>query len=452
MSIFLDFPPEPPSILGSWYDGIFKQENSEHLSNVQNLFKEKLGFDNDRIFQQMWNQALNVHRIDWNPAKPLTQELFDKIEKALRETLVYDGPGLDHEGDGANPEIHEIFQYLLGRGVPNRSWLNRKNLSALMLEKDLILLQAIRQEIRATLASCAAIADKVSPQEELVLEAFVGNLISLIPYSYPEVGEEFIIPQKVGNEWRALQYRIDEKIELTPEWFSSPITACGLSCEEGPALLTFIGTTFPAGDGYVATVLADFTPGCSVGEFPYWLGKEKIASWLDRHGSARLYGASLGGAMTFQTLRDQKDKIEAVYAYNPPGLYPWNWKETYDETGPKVHIYCQENDIIATMGVYPQGRNVSVYHVFAEGFQQMPKAHARAFTGSDHPVILKGDANFENQRFYRKALTAIHMLFGGTLIFAPVLLSYLLCRALGQTAKAIQHVASRVLKYNSFSC
>jgi len=51
--------------------------------------------------------------------------------------------------------------------------------------------------------------------------------------------------------------------------------------KKGPPLLTFLGTTYPTGSGCVATLLADFTPGHSVGLAPYLQGKKGITEWFE---------------------------------------------------------------------------------------------------------------------------------------------------------------------------
>lgn len=395
------------------------------FADVCSIFKEKIGIHNDRLFKKVWDQALANHHIEWDPYKPLTVGTFNKIEAALKSTLVFHGPGMEVEGRADDDQVHDIVEFLLGRGSPSSEWVNWKNIKGILLKNDPQLLRAMRDELRVVLQSCGTHLPQPGSAEEVLFKAFIGNIVALLPFSYPLEGEQFVIPQKVGEEWKNVTYTVDKKIELTPKWFSSPIAAYGLTSEEGPPILTFIGTTFPAGDGYVATLLSDFTPGLSVGHAPYLYGKKNLAEWLENKNNVGLYGMSLGGAMTFQVLRHHKERIGQVHAYNPPGLYPWDWNGRGKDF-PPVNIYYQENDLVGTMGMFPEGENVTVYRLVREDKENSLKAHARAYSGSENVTILKSDPSYENGRPSRKVLTALHMILGLALAFVPILCAYLL--------------------------
>lgn len=407
--------------------GLFPERRAHRkgfFDEIQSIFQNRLGIQNPRIFSKLWDQAANAGRFSWTPGNPLTVGEFNRIERALRETLVYDGQGMQPEGRAGDAQVHEIVEFLLGRGKPSKSWVNPRNIKGILLKRDPQLLRAVREELRVVLASCCAQLPAPGDRQEPMFQAFVGNVVALLPYAYPEAGETFRIPQKLDGEWRAVSYTVDRKFALSPKWFSSPIAAFGLVSAEGPPLITFLGTTFPAGEGYVATLLSDFTPGMSVGHAPYLYGRKQIREWLEDKQDVRLYGASLGGSLTMQLARDQKEKIGQVNAYNPAGLYPWNF---IGYTPPsEVNIYYQENDLVASMGVFPEGEKVNVYRVITGSRENTMKAHARAFTGAEEVALLKGDPQYENGRTSRKLLTALHILLGLALAFLPVLLAYLL--------------------------
>lgn len=359
--------------------------------------------------------------------QPLDGKITRVMKTALKERLVYSGKGIEVRERGPNLQVHQIVQYLLGKGALSSEWINLKNTRGVLIQKDPALLRALTEEFRVILNGCAEQLPLPGTKEEVLFKAFVGNILALLPYCYPEEGDSFSIPQKIDGEWKKVLYKVDRKIELTPKWLSSPIAAYGLVAEEGPPLLTFLGTTYPAGEGFIATLFSDVTPGLSVGHAPYLSGKEKIKEWFQGKEGIHLYGISLGGALAFHVLRNHKEKIGGVDVYNPPGLYPWNWKETYCE-GPEINIYTQENDLVGLLGAFPCGDKVTLYRVITEKKENSFKAHMRVYTGGSTVAIFEASPEVENSRFSRKLLTALHFLFGVVFVFIPVLCTYLLYR------------------------
>ena len=388
--------------------------------SLQEIFKKRIGIEDDDLFQAVWHQAVGLHNISF---KGDFSPLAAKIDEAIRDTLIYHGKGVEFSTDSSN--ISKIVRYLLGRGVFSVEWLKDVNTKGLLFQKDPELLQGMRTAFRQVLQDAAShLPNGESKEQELVFQAFISNIVALLPYSYPEAGEQFVIPQKIGGEWRVATYTVDRKIPLTCKWFSSPIVAYGLTSPDGPPILSFLGTTYPAGEGFIATLLADFTPGLSVGHAPYLLGRQEIGEWLKDKKGVVLCGASLGGAIAFHTARASPDKIGRVEVFNPPGLYPWNWRGC--QNLPEINIYYQNNDLVGTMGFFPVGDKVSVYRVFGEKKENFLRAHSRAYTGGETVTIIKSSPSFENSRISRKILTALHILFSFILFFLPILVIYLL--------------------------
>jgi hypothetical protein len=397
---------------------------------LQAIFKEKIGVQDESLFQMIWHQALKLHQIRLVKSDAISDQI-QRIDEAIRDTLLFHGPGIDFSS-GSHAQISEMVRYLLGKGVFSTEWLDRANARGVLIRKDPELLKGARDAFREVLLSCSEHLPIAGTKEEIVFQAFIGNIVALLPFFYPEEGEEFTIPQKVDGQWKNFQYIVDRKLDLTPRWFSTPISAFGLTSKEGPPLLTFLGTTYPAADGYVATLLADFTPGLSVGHAPYLFGKKEIARWLEDKQGVRLFGASLGGALTLHVMRNHREKIASVDAYNPPGLYPWDWRGGKDY--PETNIYYQDNDLVGTLGFFPEGDKVHLYRVLGEKQENFIKAHARAYTGSEEVTILKSSPAYENSRFVRKLFTALHILFGMVLVFLPILFFYLLYSLFAQIA------------------
>lgn len=390
------------------------------LQKVQEIFQTILGIAKE-IFPKVWDQALLVHPISWQPGEPLTSEIALSIGKALQETLVYHGVGLQIEPKvGSNPNVDALMKFWLGKGSFSLQWLNPEIIKAIFLAKNPSLLGCKREFLRSVFEECAKTMPRVGSPEEILFQTFVGNGVSLIPYCYPGLGETFAIPQKVGGKWKVCTYST-EPIALTPKGLLTPLFAYGLTSQDAPPMITFSGTTFPAGDGFVASLMSDFTPGLSVGHAPYLLGQKKIAQWLEGKEKVRLFGLSLGGALCFHVLRNHKEKIGEVNAYNPAGLYPWDWKEPFETQ--KINIYYQENDLVATMGMFPTGSGVTIYRVYGAVTENAFHAHARSYSGSEITTILKSSPEYENSRLIRRVLTGLHLV--GCLTVFPALMALL---------------------------
>jgi hypothetical protein len=136
--------------------------------------------------------------------------------------------------------------------------------------------------------------------------------------------------------------------------------------EEAEPHLIFMGTTYPAGQGFVTQVCSDMandTPGALL----YRHSREKIGEWLDKQQKkTHVCGMSLGGALSLLLALDQGEKLSRVDALNPPGLYePWiknsldRWDEIKDK--PLVYVQKQGNDPVSRFGIWK--KDWLVYHV-----------------------------------------------------------------------------------------
>lgn len=322
-------------VLRPWYSSLTR---SDFVLRVQEAVREALSMT-QQVFTRLWNQAAAAHQ--WRLSSPLTAEFWQEILRSLQSTLVYHGPGCCFEWpSSSNSHVHGLVNYLLGKQLFSREWVNLEILKAIFWKKNPEILRCMRQEFKNALEECTRHIPEVGSPEEILFQTFVSNCLALLPYSYPEEGEEFIVPQKIEGEWRVCRYVADSPIALTPAGLISPIYAFGMVSAEGPPLLCAIGTTYPAVDGFLATLMADATPGLSVGHAPYWLGQDKLRAWLAGKENVRLFGMSLGGAICFHVLRKFREKIAEVDVHNPAGLYPWNWQEPFDEE--RVNISPRE--------------------------------------------------------------------------------------------------------------
>lgn len=410
-----------------WFSRLVQRQaqQQETLQKIKDIFQNALQLT-QRIFAKVWDQAVSVQRIQWNPKISLTQDVLHSLTGSFRETLVYHGKGCHMEWEpSSNLHVHGLMGYLLGKDQFSEEWLDASICNAIFVQKNPSILRCMREEFKNVLIECGKHLPVAGSPEEILYQTFVGNCIALLPYSYPEAGEVYAIPQKIAGKWQVCSYTVDTPIALTPRAIASPIFAFGLTSAEGPPLLSIIGTTYPAGDGFLATILADTTPGMSVGHAAYLWGRANITAWLENKEQVRLFGMSLGGSLCFHVLRNHSEKIGQVDVYNPAGLYPWNWCKSFDQQ--IVNIYFQENDLVPTMGMFPTGAGVSLYRVLSSTSSNCLHSHARVFTGRNEVTILRSSPEYENRRCVRKVLTAVHLLISPMVGFLCLCLVAIVC-------------------------
>ena len=399
----------------------------EHLGELGKVFGSEGpdGTKDDFAFECLWEHALRDRAIHWVRGDSLDMISFRRIGQALEGNCIFKGEGVSAQ---SNPEgrLHALTEYLLGRndlpgelsGAEVRQIL-REEIAADPVNTCLLLQQELR-EVFENAANLEIPRFEDEPEREALFQMFIGHMISALPFAYPQEGDRFSIPVKIEGQWELKEYRIDERIELTPGPFT-PLLAFGLVAEndlEGtaPPLLSFSGTTW--GEGQMISILSDITPFMSVGHMPYLLGKGKIDSWIDRHSAnvdVQLYGASLGGAICFHVLRHHKDRIGSVNVFNAPGLFPCLWDGPFDGEEHEINIYVQQNDIISTSGYFPTGAGVNVFRIIGEQSDGWREAHARGYGGGKRVTLIKSSPGFENSRCARTLWTGLHFVAGITI-------------------------------------
>lgn len=323
--------------------------------------------------QKIWGTLRRAHGID--------QSDRAQIDRVFRERVVFTG-GLFQRGTPSLPN------YLLGKSAScpglKRYW------KAILYEKDPRLLEEFRGELQNALDEAFCQKEHIDSR---VYRACIYHVLSLFPFTYPEVGTVI----RIDNQ----EYRVDQKLELTPRWFSSPIPAYGLVSESGDSLLAFIGSTYPAGEGCLATWLSDFTPCCSVGFVPS--RSSQITRWLQGKQNVTVVGTSLGGALALHATRHPQ--VSRVFAFNAPGLFPCN----YGNSQAEVTIFNQWGDLVSTMGYFP--KNARIFRVIKEGkAENFVLAHARIYSGMAGAILFESTAHYENRRLVRNLLVVIHQI------------------------------------------
>lgn len=383
------------------------------------FFQQRYRFEDKQNFQRIWNK---VAKTTWTPKKILTAGILREIDKKFKENLIYHGQGISAtpSSQSTNKTIACLVKALLHGGAFSLKQVEKRAAKAIFIAHDKPLMKEFQQELQAELIQLSTTPPK-NKEEEIVWRAFLGNILALLPFSYPSNDETFIIPVLENEVCRLVNFHT-EVISLNFNDLSSPMTALALAPigEETSPILSFIGTTFPTGSGFTATLLADFSPGKSVGEVVYDRNKEKIERWVKEKKNVHVVGMSLGGAMALHMLRHHP-QITRLDAYNPPGLYQKNWKKEPVKTC-QVNIYCQPGDLVSKLGSWPTGENVFLYTIFPhqKGMSEAPlSAHARAYTGCEKITILRQDPKQENRSILRRLITNLHQIFG-PLIYFPI--------------------------------
>lgn len=391
------------------------------LRHVRDFFQDHYSIRNKEFFLHIWNK---IGAKVWTPRTILTAGIIRDIDDKFRKELIYHGEGIQppERVSPINQTVQKLVQALLHGGEFSPLEVEEHEVKAIFSQHDENMMEQFQQELQLEMDHLFA-NPPIDEEQEFIWRAFLGNILAIIPYSYPTTGTVFRIPVLENGKCRQVEYHT-EVINLIYEDHLSPMTVLAMTPindAKAPPILSFIGTTFPAGCGFISTLLADFTPGNSVGEIVYKRNHPKIDQWLASKTGVHVVGMSLGGAMALHTVRHHHD-IDRVDVYNPPGLYAKNWENGVGTTC-EVNIFCQPNDIVSQLGKWPTSNNVSLYTVYPYQ-NDLPKdplnSHARAFTGCKNITVIKEDPVVENESFFRSVLTTLHQYVAPFVIFTPL--------------------------------
>lgn len=424
---------------------------------LTSFFQARYAFKDRASFNEAWRQ-IGEHL--WSPNLPLSVGIIRSIDKAFQSQLIYHGPGINppipkQTTDAKDKKAQLLVNFLLHGTKFARELVDVEMLKAVFVRHDKEMLVKLRQALQEELVDLANKPPK-NAQEEVLWRAFLGNIIAYLPFSYPPQQEKIMIPVLQEGQCRLVLYNINT-VSLKTKENATPMIALDMTPVEdktAPRILDIIGTTYPSGDGFATTVLADFTPGHSVGEIVYKCNEATFDALLEGASGVHLVGVSLGGAMVLHILRHHADKLSRVDAYNPPGLAEDLWQKPLKACCP-VNIYVQPKDIVSNMGSWPVGDHVSLYRVIPHQedlVKNMFNAHVRAYTGCDYVTILKENPAIKNRSFLRRFLTALHLYLGPLLVYLPakivlMLFNFLMacCLYVARLGKNIARISKKYL-------
>jgi hypothetical protein len=272
---------------------------------------------------------------------------------------------------------------------------------------------------------------------------YLSNCLTLLPYSDITPFESIKIPQYINEKWELVEYKITP-IELTPKKGfkklflneDDRVFAYGLepihNLEAEPHLI-MMGTTYPAGQGFVSQVITDLEGFETVGKELYRDGHQALSDWLDeQHKKTHVCGVSLGGSLSLLLAIHQGHKLSRVDALNPAGLYePWK-KSSYDnwdnlEEKPQVYVQKQGNDPVSKFGVWKKGWHI--LEVKPPQDKRGPNAftdHFLNYLGLEGTTVEKIDTNIDNLERKKRNILLYTFARSATYYFGLIPFRYLI--------------------------
>ncbi|WED44014.1 hypothetical protein [Legionella cardiaca] len=301
--------------------------------------------------------------------------------------------------------------------------ISTKTLKAIFIQRDRELMQGMRLAFQQGFHH---IYEQLRENKNLTIEQrrqaelYISNCLTLLPYSDINPYESVAVPQWINGEWRLVDYKVTS-IELTPtngfkKLFINDedrVFAYGLepiADDEAEPHLIFMGTTYPAGQGFITQVNTDLEGFETVGNTLYRSGRPRILNWLNKQTKKiHCCGTSLGGSLSLLLAIDQGDKLSRVDALNPAGLYDsWfirnhldKWNELNDK--PQVIIQKQGNDPVSRFGIWKP--DWDVIHVIPPADKQGPNQfvdHALNYAGFAETQFIGIDTVIDNEEHRRR--------------------------------------------------
>lgn len=254
---------------------------------------------------------------------------------------------------------------MMGWRVDWSNLLSLPVISAVFLKRDRALTQGMRLAFQQGFHHIfkqlqnAGINPEQNPLEFEQVQLYLSNCLALLPFGDINPYESIAIPQWINGSWHMIEYSV-HPIELTrTSGFKSlfiqdqdRVFAYGLEPIQNtmaqPHLL-FMGTTYPAGQGFWSQIKTDLEGFETAGKQLYRNSHEKIRQWLERQSQkAHVCGISLGGSLSLLLAIHQGEHISRVDALNPPGLYS-SWHRSrfdlWDDLQEKPLVIVQKNKI-----------------------------------------------------------------------------------------------------------
>lgn len=281
---------------------------------------------------------------------------------------------------------------------------------------------------------------KLTSEQKEQFNLYLSNCLALLPYGDLTPYESFQIPQYIDDHLELVEYQV-KPIELTArtgwqQYFikdEDRVFAYGLEPlfqNKAESHLIFMGTTYPAGQGFLPQVNTDSKGFETVGKSLYRTGRSRIHEWLGtQKNKIHVCGVSLGGSLSLLLALDKGNySLSRVDALNPAGLHDSWFKDTDDHWDnltdkPLVVVQKQGNDPVSAFGIWKD--DWIILHVTPPPDKQGPNPFC------DHFLNYAGfaDTTFtyikpEQDNSNRKTRNLLLYTLGRSLIYGLFLLPY----------------------------
>tara|TARA_R110002126_G_scaffold239409_1_gene382656 strand:- start:81492 stop:82868 length:1377 start_codon:yes stop_codon:yes gene_type:complete len=324
----------------------------------------------------------------------------------------------ENPAENSRSIARNMLRFLMMKYEGNPSeMLSYKFLKAVFIKRSPTLLCGMRQAFQEGFdhvwEQLSSQAHDLSAKKIHQAHLFISNCLCILPFADLKPGNIFYIPQLINGAWQRVGYRV-EPIELTPtRGFETlfihdhdRVFAYGLEpvgCAHAKPHLIFMGTTYPAGQGFEPGVTTDLER-LTVGNRLYRTGHEKITAWLNKQANkTHVCGTSLGGSLALLLAIHQGERLSRVDALNPAGLdNSWRksefdrWDDVDEQDKPDVVIQKQGHDFVSSLGVWKN--DWMILHVIPSKPASISVFdHARNYAGHADSEFNLCDAEQDNE-------------------------------------------------------
>lgn len=393
----------------------------KEISRYVRQFVEQLPHFDARqkeIIQQRIPAIVSLAKLNLGCTLPADQAELEQLCANIKDNLFSVGShlqlNLPEDGSTAPAAILHGLMCSKFPHQPSSKLTKAKFLEAFLIRKNDHWLKQLRVLIGKLLLQ---IPQQLSGNKEIYLNALAGYLLAYYSFMDPQPDETLSVPLHLDEGWKIISYKIG-RIPLTPKWLGSQVYAYGLTPinGEGPPILLFKGTSYPADDGFYLGLMADFNPCASVGSYLFSLGKAKIKEWLSSaERRAYVFGQSLGGTLCAHTVAAYPDLVAKCFTYNAPPLFIEDLKH-YEEKckkgghWPNVYAFYNENDIVPLAGAC-WGKNWRIFRVLTSQVKNPLVSHVQCFLNDRTNIVFEVAREKEQTKFSRKILLILYSLF-----------------------------------------
>ncbi|MCE0724125.1 hypothetical protein [Legionella resiliens] len=350
--------------------------------------------------------------------------------------------GVDPEKQAPIIARNAVRLLMMGWTEQWTEFLTAKVANAIFVQRDHELLRELRFAFQqGFLDLFEQLKEKklTDPQQEQV-NLYLSNCLTLLPYSDLTPYESIKIPQCIDGHWEQVEYQV-KPIELTERsgwkrYFihdKDRVFAYGLEPifnKKAESHLIFMGTTYPAGQGFLPQINTDSKGFATVGESLYLMGRKRIHEWLStQKNKIHVCGVSLGGSLSLLLAMDKgRYKLSRVDALNPAGLHDAWFKRKHDHWDeltekPEVVVQKQGNDPVSAFGIWKD--DWYIIQVTPPKEKQGPNSfcdHFLNYAGFAETIFTYIEAELDNAK--RKARNFWLYTLGRSLIYNLFLLPY----------------------------